>query len=218
MSAVLIEAGQTFPHSGFRTTVSASSVLAHSQTHPGQASVLLPTKYERRTVFNRTARQLVPRHLHHLLDAPYIRAYLKECAKSYTLKVTARACESTHASVFFRFFLCAHKRTHTHTHTHTHTNTYTHAFFSHPFQLLMLGPPGSGKTTIVNACTGRPLDQRPAASTRGIQVTTLRGHETHGDLQFWDYPGGLGGGKTVIQRMRFFSCLIHTYTHVYIYI
>eukprot|EP00048_Salpingoeca_helianthica_P009102 m.130513 g.130513 ORF g.130513 m.130513 type:complete len:1835 (-) comp14777_c0_seq2:26-5530(-) len=106
----------------------------------GQASVLLQTKYERRTVFNRTARQLIPRHIH-LIDAPYVRAYLKECAKSYTLK------------------------------------------------LLMVGPPGTGKSTVINACLGLPLDRRLPASTRGIQVSALRGHDTHGDLQFWDFPG-----------------------------
>lgn len=64
-------------------------------THMSGANVLQSTKYSRSYLgFDKTARQLVPRHAHQLFEADSIRKYLQECVQSFSLKVCVAATAS----------------------------------------------------------------------------------------------------------------------------
>ena len=66
-------------------------------------------------------------------------------------------------------------------------------FLSFSSQILMMGSPGSGKSTLINALMGNPLvlSSQPA-SVRGVKIHRLPGSAIHPELQFWDFPSERG--------------------------
>ncbi len=75
------------------------------------------------------------------------------------------------------------------------TPLHTHLIFSFSLslslsQVMVMGSPGSGKSTMINAIMNEPLvASKQPSSVRGVSIRHLPGSAVYPELQLWDFPG-----------------------------